>query len=97
MSTTSEDEKAFARTLFAPDDDDGVQALHNLFESDHGQAQGAEVDDGLDAQHRFAADLFAPEDPDADILPGLKPGRNVGRWRHPEPEPVDRGPWFDRR
>ncbi|MFA1705521.1 RNA polymerase subunit sigma [Mycobacterium intracellulare] len=66
---------------------------------------GAKVDDqepeprdaDTEAQRRFAADLFAPDDPDAEILPGITDGRTVGRWRHPEPEPDDKGPWYDRR
>lgn len=66
---------------------------------------GARVDDpqpeprdaDTEAQRRFAADLFAPDDPDAEILPGLTDGKSVGRWRPFEREPVDRGPWFDRR
>lgn len=57
---------------------------------------GAKVDDpqpetrdpSTEAQRRFAADLFAPDDPDSEILPGLTAGRTVGRTTPPRAQPV---------
>lgn len=91
MSNTQDAERRFARNLFSGSDDD--QGL----DDDNQGKRTDRTDDGLDEQRRFAADLFAPDDPDASILAGLTDGRTVGKWQHPEPEPQDRGPWFDRR
>jgi hypothetical protein len=62
----------------------------------HALFAGAKVDDpqpeprdpGTEAQRRFAATLFAPRDPDAEILPGLTAGRTVGRTTPPRAESV---------
>jgi hypothetical protein len=74
---------------------------HNLFSASDGENAGDDqdqgADDGLDEQRRFAAALFAADDPDANVLAGLTDGKTAGRWRHSEPEPEDNGPWFDRR
>jgi hypothetical protein len=71
--------RQFAHNLFSATDDNGDLALTAL----------AAADDAADAEgRRFAAALFAPEDPEAEILPGLKNGRTVCKWTQPQPDPV---------
>lgn len=60
-------------------------------------AAEAKHDSERDEFRRFVAALFAPDDHDAEILPGLTDGRSVGRWQHTDRAPEDRGPWFERR
>ncbi|WP_254659438.1 RNA polymerase subunit sigma [Mycobacterium malmoense] len=101
--STNEDETAFARTLFAPDDE-GDQVLRNLLatgEDDRAlndkQEQRTETGDDkfTEEQRQWARDLFA-DDEDAGVLAGLTDGRTVGRTTPPRVEPEDKGPWFDR-
>jgi hypothetical protein len=91
-----DEDRRFAHALFTANAGDNGPVLaggkRNQLEP---VADGA--DDELDEQRRFAADLFASDHPDAGILAGLPDSKTVGRWRHDEPEPEDKGRWFDRR
>jgi hypothetical protein len=78
MSTQDADRR-FAHNLFTASDDE--QALDDKRNPSADAANGA--DDGLDEQRRFAADLFACDDPDAPLLAGLPNGRTVGRTTQP--------------
>ncbi|AFM19468.1 hypothetical protein Mycch_4770 [Mycolicibacterium chubuense NBB4] len=96
MSDTDSDaDRRFAHNLFSGTDDDQAPAgkQKQRDRADDGQRDGDDDAEG----RRFAADLFAPDDPEANVLAGLTHGKTVGRWQHPEREPEDRGPWFDRR
>lgn len=100
---TNEDEKAFARTFFAPDGE-GDHTLRNLLatggegdqDADDKQKQRTDTgdDEFTDEQRQWARELFADED--AGVLAGLTDGRTVGRTTPPRAEDIDRGGWFDR-
>jgi hypothetical protein len=75
MSDTEAANRRFAHRLFTVSGDDEDQ--------DVDVEQERPADTGLDAQRRFAAVLFAPDDPDAGILAGLSDGRTVGRTTPP--------------
>lgn len=78
MSDTHSDaNRRFAHNLFSGSDDDD-QAR------DDKRQRRDSAGDGLDEHRRFAAELFAPDDPDASVLAGLTEGRTVGRWKRPE-------------
>ncbi|ODR06425.1 hypothetical protein BHQ21_11590 [Mycobacterium sherrisii] len=92
--TNSDADRRFAHNLFSGTNDDQAPDGKHKQRAD---TDGKQRDDDGDAEgRRFAADLFAPDDPDASVLAGLTEGKNVGRWTHPERQPEDRGPWFDR-
>lgn len=83
MSDTHNDvNRRFAYNLFSGTDDDDDQAR------DHKRHRRDSDDDGRADQRRFAAELFAPDDPDAGILAGLPEGRTVGRTTPPRADPV---------
>lgn len=84
----SDADRRFAHNLFSGTNDDQAP--------DYRQKQRDDAGDGLADERRFAAELFAPDDPDANVLAGLTEGKTVGRWQHPEREPEDKGRWFDR-
>lgn len=89
-------DRRFAHTLFSGTDDD--QAPEDDKRQQRADTDGKQRDDDDDDAEgrRFAAQLFAPDDPDANVLAGLTHGKTVGRWQHPEREPEDKGRWFDR-
>lgn len=83
MSDTHSDvNRRFAHNLFSGTDDDDDQAR------DDKRHRRDSDDDGRADQRRFAAELFAPDDPDAGILAGLPEGRTVGRTTPPRADPV---------
>ncbi|SLE60950.1 Uncharacterised protein [Mycobacteroides abscessus subsp. massiliense] len=99
MSDTHSDvNRRFAHNLFSGTDDDDDQARdhkrHRRDSDDDDQARDHKRhrrdsdDDGRADQRRFAAELFAPDDPDAGILAGLPEGRTVGRTTPPRADPV---------
>lgn len=86
MSDTHSDvDRRFAHNLFGGSDDDNERDDGNW--DQHADATDKR-NDGLDEQRRFAAELFAPDDPDADVLAGLTAGRTVGRTTPPQANPV---------
>lgn len=92
--THSDADRRFAHNLFSGTDDD--QAPEGDSRQQRAGTDGKQRDDD-DEGRRFAAKLFAPDDPDDSVLAGLPEGKTVGRWTHPEREPEDKGRWFDRR
>jgi hypothetical protein len=84
------------------DNDADRRFVHNLFSggSNDNSEAGDKKDQGTgeytEEQRQWVRGLFA-DDEDEDVLPGLKSGKTIGIWRHPEPEPDDKGPWYDRR
>jgi hypothetical protein len=77
MSTKNANTR-FAKSLFGGSDD-GDQGL----DDDEQKQRSDAADDGLTADRQFAADLFAPDDPDANVIAGLVAGRTVGRTSPP--------------
>ena len=93
MSDTDNDaDRRFAHNLFSGTNDNQAPADKQKQRAD---TDGKQRDDDAEGR-RFAAELFAPDDPDASVLAGLTEGKTVGRWTHPEREPEDKGRWFDR-
>lgn len=76
--STPDANRRFARNLFSASDDNDQDA--------DGEQEQRGADDGLDAERHFAADLFAPDDLDANVLAGLTDGRTVGRTTPPRPD-----------
>ncbi len=72
-------DRRFAHNFFSGSADD--QDLDDESEND---------DDERAAQKRFAADLFAPDDPDANVIAGLTDGRSVGRTTPPRRDDTPR-------
>lgn len=80
-------DRRFAKNFFSGKSDD---------DSGAGDAEHQGASEYSEEQRRWARELFA-DDEDSPILAGLTGGKTTGRWRHPEPEPADKGPWYDRR
>jgi hypothetical protein len=83
---TQDANQRFAKSLFGGSDGDGDQLLDDDEQKQRADAADDDVDDEHAAQKRWVADLFAPDDPDANVLAGLTNGRTVGRTRH-DPTP----------